>query len=64
MLKSILNVEGAKALKKTEQESINGGLRPGAGPCGGTGGMVVSNHHCGLGTYGTNWYNGQCYACY
>jgi len=64
MLKNILNLEGAEALKKTEQKSISGGMRAGGGPCGGTGGMVVADHHCQMGGWGTDWYGGKCYACY
>jgi hypothetical protein len=64
MKKSILNL--GKALNKAEQKEINGGIgiRPVYEPCGDTGGMPVSSAHCGMGTYGTQWYNGVCYACY
>ncbi len=62
MKKSILNI--GKALDKIEQKEINGGRRPGSGPCGGTGGIPVNPAHCQAGTWGTNWYNGVCYACF
>ncbi|WP_408029521.1 hypothetical protein [Tenacibaculum xiamenense] len=58
MLRSVLTL--GKELKKDEQRSINGGR----GVCGGTGGMVVADHHCSNNNYGTVWFRGKCYACY
>lgn len=63
MKKQILNL--GKNLNKQEQKQINGGGRPTLNLCcGGTGGIIVSGHHCAIGTYGTDYCNGQCWACY
>ncbi|WGH76846.1 hypothetical protein P8625_06810 [Tenacibaculum tangerinum] len=64
MKKQILNL--GKALKKAEQKKVSGGghiISP-RECCGGTGGIIVNSVHCSMGTYGTDYCNGRCWACY
>ncbi|WP_408024905.1 hypothetical protein [Tenacibaculum sediminilitoris] len=62
MKKQILNL--GKALNKAEQKKVNGGRDPKKACCGGTGGIPVNLALCESGTYGTDYCNGVCYACY
>ncbi|WGH76851.1 hypothetical protein P8625_06835 [Tenacibaculum tangerinum] len=62
MKKQILKL--GNALKKAEQKKVSGGRNPLLACCGGTGGIIVNSAHCSMGTYGTDYCNGQCWACY
>jgi len=61
-MKKLANLKGVKALNKNKQKEIIGGGK--YGPCGDTGGIIVSSWYCDVGIYGTVYGNGACWACY
>ena len=66
MLKNILNLDGAKALNKQQQQSINGGVsHKTLTPCGETGGSPLYNlDEDACFGYGYLWFNDVCWICH
>jgi len=66
-MKNLMNLKGAKALNKKEQQAINGGghftFTPN-GPCGETGGTISNDSQGSCFGYGYFWFNDQCWICY
>ncbi|UOB17719.1 hypothetical protein [Abyssalbus ytuae] len=64
-MKKAEKLKGFKKLEKKEQKEVFGGLKPiPIGPCGETGGQVISWSQDRCWGYGIVWYNGECWACY
>ena len=59
-MKNLASLKGAKVLSKKEQQSVSGGLGPGA--CFPTGGEIV---HCDTTCHCPGiWHNGCCWVCH